>query len=286
MKKLTLILILAALPLIAGAQQIQSQWAGSRVAFLGDSITDAGQLSSQDIYWHQLVDILGIEPYVYGISGHQTKHIKGQAEKLAADHGQEVDAILIFIGTNDFNGSVPLGEWCTEESVRVNRGGVSTILKHKVPEMDGGTMRSEVNRFMSYLKETFPTKQIIMLTPIHRAYFNCSANNIQPDESYANPLGLYIDDYVQVIKEAANVWAVPVIDLNSISGLYPLEPAQTQYFREAAKDNPHTAAEAAAAEPGSAAGLEKHDLLHPNTAGQLRMAYAIAYQLLGYPARF
>ena len=32
--------------------------------------------------------------------------------------------------------------------------------------------------------------------------------------------------------------------------------------------------------------LEYHDLLHPNTEGHLRMAYSIAYQLLGYPARF
>lgn len=285
MKKL-LILALVLLPLAAGAQEIKSQWAGARVGVLGDSITDARQLSTQDIYWHQLVDILGIEPYVYGISGHRTKHIKGQAEKLLADHGQDVDAILIFIGTNDFNGSVPLGEWYDEESVRVNRNGVSTVLKHKVPAMDGGTMRSEINIFMSYLKSTYPTKQIILLTPIHRAYFNHSATNIQPDESYANPLGLYVDDYVDVIKEAANVWAIPVIDLNSISGLYPLEPAHAQYFREATIGSPSTAAEAAAAAPGSEQGLEKHDLLHPNTAGQQRMAYAIAYQLLDYPARF
>ena len=286
MKKAALAVVLGLLPIFAGAQKIQSQWAGARVAFLGDSITDAGQLRSQDIYWHQLVDILGIEPYVYGISGHQTKHIKGQAEKLEAEHGQEVDAILIFIGTNDFNGSVPLGEWFKEESVIVNRRGVATILKHRTPAMDGGDMRSEVNIFMSYLKATYPTKQIILLTPIHRGYFNCSANNIQPDENYANPLGLYIDDYAQVIKEAAGVWAVPVIDLNSISGLFPLEPAQKQYFREEDMNCELTAAEASAAEPGTKNGLEHHDLLHPNTEGQLRMAYAIAYQLLGYPSKF
>ena len=43
----------------------------------------------------------------------------------------------------------------------------------------------------------------------------------QPEESFANPLGLYIDDYVRVIKEAGDVWAVPVIDLGSICGLSP-----------------------------------------------------------------
>lgn len=43
---------------------------------------------------------------------------------------------------------------------------------------------------------------------------------------------------------------------------------------------------AAAAKAGTEQALEHHDLLHPNTAGHLRMAYALAYQLLGYPAHF
>ena len=43
---------------------------------------------------------------------------------------------------------------------------------------------------------------------------------------------------------------------------------------------------AAAAKAGTEQALEHHDLLHPNTAGHLRMAYALAYQLLGYPACF
>ena len=68
---------------------------------------------------------------------------------------------------------------------------------------------------------------------------------------------------MQAVKEIANVWGVPVIDLNSISGLYPLLDGQAEYFR-----SPET------------------DRLHPNTPGQLRMAWALAYQLLGYPARF
>ena len=77
-----------------------------------------------------------------------------------------------------------------------------------------------------------------------------------------------------------------MIDLAAICGLYPLEPEFVQYFRESRYDRPHTAYEAADAEAGSPVGLEHHDLLHPDTKGQLRMAYALAYQLLGYPARF
>ena len=90
--------------------EIPSQWNGAKVAFLGDSITDAGQLGFQDIYWHQLASILGIQPYCYGINGHQTEQVLGQARKMMEEHGQELDAVLIFIGTNDFNSSIPLGD--------------------------------------------------------------------------------------------------------------------------------------------------------------------------------
>jgi len=269
-----------------GGPEIQSQWNGAKVAFLGDSITDEGQLKTQDIYWNQLKGILGIKAYCYGISGHQTKDILGQAEKLEKEHGQDVDAIMIFIGTNDFNGSIEPGEWYTEEIVEANRDGEMSQLKHRSLVMDGGTTRSNINIFMSHLKKAYPTKQIILLTPIHRGYFNCHENNIQPEESYANHLGLYIDDYVDIIKETAEVWAVPVIDLASVCGLYPVEPEHARYFRESGMNLKYTAAEAATGKPGTELGLEHHDLLHPNTDGQLRMAYAIAYQLLGYPSHF
>ena len=86
--------------------------------------------------------------------------------------------------------------------------------------MDGDTFRGRINIAMSYLKANFPDKQVILLTPIHRGYARFGDNNIQPDESYPNSLGLYADAYVDAVKEAATSGR-PVIDLNSICGLYP-----------------------------------------------------------------
>ena len=86
-RSIILSLALAALcPVFALAQEfIPSQWQGRRVAFLGDSITDQRQIgSTNNIYWNDLQKILGIEPYVYGISGHRMNQIIGQAEKLEA----------------------------------------------------------------------------------------------------------------------------------------------------------------------------------------------------------
>lgn len=251
--------VLSAQPLL------RSQWEGARVAFLGDSITDARQIgSTNNIYWNNLIDILGIQPYVYGISGHRMNQIVGQGERLEREHGQEVDAILVFIGTNDFNGNIPLGEWYTYSMEKtIDDGPEEVERKHRELVYDDATFRGRANTTLRWLKTHYPDKQVIFLTPIHRGYAKFNDKNIQPPESFANDNGYFIDDYIQAVREIATVWAVPVIDLASISGLYPMLDEHTRYFRNADTDR-----------------------LHPNTPGQLRMAWAIAYQLLGYPARF
>jgi lysophospholipase L1-like esterase len=244
---------------------LRSQWEGARVAFLGDSITDARQIgTTNDVYWHNLVDILGIEPYVYGISGHRMNQIVGQGERLEREHGQDVDAIIVFIGTNDFNGNIPVGEWYTYSMEKtIDDGPEEVERKHRELVYDDATFKGRANTTLRWLKTHYPDKQIIFLTPIHRAYAMFSADNIQPPESFANACGLFIEDYIRAVRELADVWAVPVIDLASISGLYPMLDEHAKYFRNADTDR-----------------------LHPNTEGHWRMAWAIAYQLLGYPADF
>ena len=267
MKKKSLSLLLLVLLCSAAAAQplLRSQWEGARVAFLGDSITDARQIAAtNNVYWRYLEEILGIEPYVYGISGHRMNQIIGQGERLEREHGQEVDAILVFVGTNDFNGGIPLGEWYAYSTEETLEDGPETVLRrHREPVYDDATFRGRANTTLRWLKTRYPDKQIIFLTPLHRGFARFGDKNIQPPESFANDCGNFIDDYVQAVKEIANVWAVPVIDLNSVSGLYPLLDEHTRYFRDADSDR-----------------------LHPNTPGQLRMAWALACQLLGYPAVF
>ena len=244
--------------------EIASQWNGKVVAILGDSISDERQLSEgTDTYWHQLIQILGIEPHNYGISGHQTKDIIGQAERAKAELGNKIDAFLIFIGTNDFERSVELGEWFEYTTKTATIGGPTEVTRRYRTLSKAATYRGRINQMMDYLKTNFPEQQVILLTPIHRGFSTFGEDNIQPDEYFTNAIGLYIDDYVAVMKETANVWAVPVIDLNAVSGLYPMNEQFHRYFMSGVRD-----------------------VLHPNTLGHKRMAYAIAYQLLGYPASF
>ena len=73
-------------------------WAGKRVAYLGDSITDPKVKAAKKKYWEWLEEWLGITPWVYAISGRQWNDIPRQAKQLHEEHGDSVDAILIFIG--------------------------------------------------------------------------------------------------------------------------------------------------------------------------------------------
>ena len=132
--------------------------------------------------------------------------------------------------------------------------------KHRYPVMSDSTYRGRINKALDYVKRMYPKKQIVLLTPIHRAEFYANEKNWQPREDYTNKCGEYIDAYVQSVKEAGNLWAVPVIDLNALSGLYPLMDEYAQYFHHA--DN---------------------DRLHPNDEGHQRMAQVLMYQLLSIP---
>lgn len=276
MRKLCCLLLAVALvlPLTVEAKKkqeepkqltIQNQWYGKRVAYLGDSITDERQTKTQKVYWQFLEELLGIVPTVYGISGNQWHQIIPQAERMIAKQGQEVDAILIFIGTNDFNAGVPIGRWYEEKPVNleVHPDGTQEYRWQRSPVMNDATVCGRINRAMEFLKKNYPTKQIIVLTPIHRALFRGGNGRIQPDELYSNKVGLYLSDYLEIYQQIANVWAVPVIDLNSICGLYPVLDEHAPYFRSAERDR-----------------------LHPNTEGQYRMAKALMYQLLAHPADF
>lgn len=256
MKKIAFI-ILAVIALTAS-----HPWQNKRVAYLGDSITDPRTLPEDPHYWSYLQEMLDTETYVYGISGRQWKHVLDQANKLKTEHGDEVDAIMIFMGTNDYNSGTPIGEWFTETTEVVNANGKMVERKRRDHVFDNSTFRGRLNIALDSLKKMYPTKQIVMLTPIHRGFAQFSEKNVQPSEEYCNGCGEYIDAYVNSIKEASAIWSVPVIDLYSLSGLLPALPEQSMYV------------------PGG------NDNLHPNAEGHRRMALCIYYQLQALPCTF
>ena len=260
---LCLLLAVPALPQML----VSHPWQGKRVAYLGDSITDPNIKASKVKYWGFLEQWLQITPYVYGVSGRQWNDIPRQTDKLKQEHGQDVDAIMIFMGTNDYNNGVPLGVWWDERVTQVEYGHGQTksmvTRRQRTPSMDPTTFRGRINIAMDSLKHTFPTKQIVLLTPIHRSDFHANEKNWQCDESYTNQCGEYLDAYINAVKEAGDVWAVPVIDWAASSGLFPLMDEYAQYFNKADTDR-----------------------LHPNDKGHERMARTLMQQLLALPCVF
>ena len=257
MKRIILITLLL---LSVAANAFEHPWKSSRIVYLGDSITDARMKVSGKNYWSYLNDWLGMTPYVYGKSGHQWHQILGQADRMKQQIGDDFDAIMIFVGTNDYNAGVPIGEWFTESKEVVNSDGKMVKRVRRAPVFDNSTYRGRINIVLDSLKRMYPSKQIVMLTPIHRAYARFSERNVQPDESYQNSCGEYVDAYVGSIKEASEIWSVPVIDLYSLSGLYPVHKEQQGLYFPGGDDN-----------------------LHPHAEGHRRIALCLYYQLLTIP---
>ena len=266
MKRKLLYLLIALTTTLAVVAQttLTHPWTGKRVAFFGDSITDPKNAAAQNKYWNLLQQWLHITPYVYAVSGRQWNDIPRQTEQLQTEHGQDVDAILIFIGTNDFNAGVPIGQWFIEQEEEVMAGihepKHMVTRMHRIPDMNSDTYRGRINIALDKVKRTYPDKQIVLLTPIHRAGFYRNEKNWQPTEDYQNKCGEWLSAYVESVKEAGNLWAVPVFDLNALCGLYPLMDEYVPYFNDGAVDR-----------------------LHPNDKGHERMARTLYYQLSALP---
>ena len=264
-KKINALVLMLLLALSASAQfAVQHPWAGKKVAYFGDSITDPRNKASKNKYWSLIEQWLGVTPYVYAVSGRQWDDIPRQADLLQAQHGDTVDAIIILMGTNDYNNGVPLGKWYEEKEEEVMYGHGKpkqmTLRKRQYMCMDKDTYRGRINIAMEKVKKMYPRKQIVVMTPIHRQNFHANEKNWQCSEDYTNQCGEYLQAYIDATKEVANVWAVPVIDMNSLCGLYAMLDEYAQFFRVADTDR-----------------------LHPNDAGHERMAKALMYQLLTIP---
>ena len=252
---------------VSAHAQIQHPWQGARVGFLGDSIWDPHAYTDVKKSWSFLSDWLGITPYVYAVSGNEWTHIRHQVQQLKAEHGDEVDAIVVFVGTNDFLAGVPIGDWYNEKREEVMqavghpKAPVNRVRRTMV--MSDDTFKGRINQAVSMLKSMYPTKQIVLLTPLHRGLANFGERNLQPDESFQNSAGEYVNAYIQATLEAADVWGIPVIDLSALSGLNPMVEEQVPYFINSDTDR-----------------------LHPNTAGHQRMAATLYYQLMTLPVYF
>lgn len=231
------------------------EWNGKVCAFLGDSITEGVGTTVGNRYFDYLSEKLGIVAHGYGQNGAQLNSIYGQAVRMYEELGDSVDCIFIFGGTNNFTANTPIGQWYTESTEDNTK--VRSIIE------DFSTFRGSLNKVLSYLKHTFPTKQIVIMTPLHRGYANFGGTNIQKSELYQNGIGVYFEEYVNSVRDASAIWSVEMIDLNQCSGLFPIYDEHSQYFTNANTDR-----------------------LHPNAKGHKRLCNVIASKLKSITCNF
>lgn len=210
-----------------------------RVLILGDSISDKCHVGCTKNYWGFLAENLFFTPYVYAVNGAQMLRLPGQLKAFAKDHKFAPDVVLAFAGTNDYNANIPLGEWYSVKDATVNRNGRKANVKKRSFNFDESTFRGRINILMKLIKEMYPNAKVLVVTPLHRGYAWFGDANVQPDESYSNERGLFIDDYASVIREAGGVWSVKVVDLFADSGILPNLRSQDPFIHNVNSDRLH-----------------------------------------------
>jgi lysophospholipase L1-like esterase len=211
---------------------------GLKVNFLGDSITEgAGTTGKDKIYHALLAKKYGFEARNYGISGTRIARQKNDAYPPVDTEfctryktmDDDADLVVVFGGTNDFgHGDAMFGHFT---------------------DRTNDTFYGACHVLMQGLIEKYPEARIVIMTPIHRDNEDSDkGDGTKPNGS------LPLIDYVNAIKEVAQYYSLPVLDLWSVSGLQPKVPVIKEKYCP--------------------------DGLHPNDAGHIKMAEVIGNFLL------
>ena len=202
---------------------------GKKIVFLGDSITEGvGASCIEKRFSDVLVRKAGFATsYNYGIGGtRMARQQKIDPEHLVWDTNafterfdkmeDDADIVMVFGGTNDYgHGDAPFG--CFEDR---------TV----------DTYCGALHFLMKGLIEKYPSACIVFVTPLHReGDTNLNASNHLP-----------LKAYVDKIKETAEYYSLPVLDLFAAAGICPDIQIQKEMFVP--------------------------DGLHPNDAGAERIA--------------
>lgn len=194
---------------------------GKTIAFLGDSITEGvGASSLKQSYVQVFEKITGANVLNYGISGTriapQIKPSEDPRHDLdfisrIKDIDESADAVIVFGGTNDFgHGDAPFG---------------------MMGDKTENTFCGSCYVLMKMLVEKYPLKPIIFITPLHRV----------GEDKTVNRIGIQcktLKSYVNIIRETAEYFSIPVLDLYSNSGMQPnIEEQNKMYFKDGLHPN-------------------------------------------------
>lgn len=183
---------------------------GLKINFLGDSITQGVGASSAETVYHAVLkkEAKLAQARNYGISATRFALQKGTewrpkdefvdvnsfSERFAM-MDDDADVVVVFGGTNDYgHGDAPIGGFTD-----------------RTPD----TFYGACHYLFSGLIKKYLGKQIVIMTPLHRV-----------DEFRNNGSGkpwgsATLREYVNIIREVAEYYSLPVLDLYASSGMQP-----------------------------------------------------------------
>lgn len=201
---------------------------GKSIVFLGDSITEGVGASCTDNRYTDVLVRMGEfgKSFNYGISGTRVARQRKVEPNNLVDVNSfcerytqmedDADIVMVFGGTNDFgHGDAPFGSF-TDRTMDTYCGALHYLMKGLI--------------------EKYPAAQIVFATPLHRE------NENVPNVSNHLPLKAYVDQ----MKETAEYYSIPVLDLYAAAGICPDIKAQKELYAP--------------------------DGLHPNDTGAARVA--------------
>lgn len=198
-----------------------------KVNFLGDSITEGVGASCQEhIYLNILRERVELaEARNYGISGTRYAIQKGTKSRPKDDYvdissfserfaqmEDDADIVVVFGGTNDYgHGDAPLGSF-----------------SDRTPE----TFYGACHYLYSGLIRKYPGKAIVIMTPLYRCNEQSEYGNAK-EKSYGS-----LKEYVNIIREVAEYYSIPILDLYANSGLQPeVEEIKNTYILDGLHPN-------------------------------------------------
>lgn len=198
-----------------------------KINFLGDSITEGVGTSCQEcIYLNVLKKNAGLaEARNYGISGTRYAIQKGTEGRPKDDYvdvnsfserfdrmDDDADIVVVFGGTNDYgHGDALLGKF-----------------SDRTPE----TFYGACHYLYSGLVRKYLGKAIVIMTPLHRC--NELSDRGETKETSVGTLKQYVD----IIREVAEYYSLPVLDLYANSGLQPeVEEIKNAYIPDGLHPN-------------------------------------------------
>lgn len=179
----------------------QNKWFNKKSVMYGDSIV-AGSPGTTPYAQRLQTELLLNQSANEGVSGRPiadgTPNGSGTVTTVANTIStySTYDLVIIAGGTNDFKLNVPLGNILPVGSNNFNRNEFTGAYQH----------------LLENIINTKDTIRIVMMTPLQR-------NNSGYDIYHTNTAGYKLIDYCNRIKEIAQLYSVPVIDMYSNSSL-------------------------------------------------------------------